>query len=581
MMNIPRSEHPRTQMRRDKWINLNGVWQFEIDYGDSGRAQGILERELKRRITVPFCPESELSGIGERDFMPAVWYRCAFTLPDDWQGQRVLLHFGAVDYLCEAFLNGASVGVHRGGYSSFEFELTEYLKPGENVLVVNARDDLRSGRQPGGKQSARYESFGCYYTRTTGIWQTVWLECLPATALREVQYEPDVDNGCVYVRALLDGDLRGVEMRVDTLYEGRPTGSSVVKASSVTRACVKLDMIKLWELGKGRLYDTRITLLRGGEKLDCVDGYFGMRKLELRRDGMYINDKPVFMRLVLDQGFYHDGIYTAPGDAALLGDIQLSMAMGFNGARLHEKVFEPRFLYWADRMGYMVWGEFPNWGVDISDPAVLAAYQDEWLEAVRRDISHPSIVGWCPFNETWDYEGRRQCDDTLRSVYLATKALDPTRPVIDTSGNYHVITDIYDVHDYEQRADVFAAHYAPMAAGGEPYEPHKGRQSYGGQPYFVSEYGGIWAPGDGEWRRDDGASWGYGQRPGSEEEFIARYEALTSALLDNPNICGFCYTQLYDVEQEQNGLYTYARKPKFDAGIIRGINARKAAMERQ
>ena len=216
---------------------------------------------------------------------------------------------------------------------------------------------------------------------------------------------------------------------------GRPA-QSTVKASSVARACVKLDVLKLWELGKGRLYDTRITLLRGDQKLDCVDGYFGMRKLELKRDGLYINDKPVFMRLVLDQGFYPDGIYTAPGDAALLGDIQLAMAMGFNGARLHEKVFEPRFLYWADRMGYMVWGEFPNWGVDISNPGILAAYQDEWLEAVRRDMSHPSIVGWCPFNETWDYDGRRQCDDTLRSIYLMTKALDPTRPVIDTSGNY-------------------------------------------------------------------------------------------------------------------------------------------------
>ncbi len=580
-MNIPRAEHPRTQMRRDKWINLNGVWQFEIDYGDSGRAQGILERELKRRITVPFCPESELSGIGERDFMPSVWYRCAFTLPDDWQGQRVLLHFGAVDYLCEAFLNGQSAGTHRGGYSSFEFELTSLLKPGENILVVNARDDLRSGRQPGGKQSSKYASYGCFYTRTTGIWQTVWLECLPDTALREVAYEPDVDNGRVYVRALLDGDTDGVDMRVETFYEGRPTGAVTVKASSVARACVKLDVLKLWELGKGRLYDTRITLLRGDQKLDCVDGYFGMRKLELKRDGLYINDKPVFMRLVLDQGFYPDGIYTAPGDAALLGDIQLAMAMGFNGARLHEKVFEPRFLYWADRMGYMVWGEFPNWGVDISNPGILAAYQDEWLEAVRRDMSHPAVVGWCPFNETWDYDGRRQCDDTLRSIYLMTKALDPTRPVIDTSGNYHVITDIYDVHDYEQRADVFAQHYAPMADGGEVYESHKGRQSYGGQPYFVSEYGGIWAPADGEWQRDDGASWGYGQRPGSEEEFIARYDALTTALLNNPHICGFCYTQLYDVEQEQNGLYTYARKPKFDAGIIRGINARRAAMERQ
>ncbi|MGN1069125.1 MAG: sugar-binding domain-containing protein, partial [Candidatus Fimadaptatus sp.] len=215
-MKVFRSEHPRTQMRRADWINLNGEWQFEIDRGDTGRARGLLERELGGRINVPFCPESELSGVGERDFMASVWYRRTFTLPDDWADERVLLHFGAVDYLCEAFVNGVSAGAHRGGYTSFEFEITRLLRPGENVLVVHARDDLRSGRQPAGKQSPLYESHGCFYTRTTGIWQTVWLERLPATALRDVRYEPDVDNACVYVQALLDGDCAGVAMRVET-----------------------------------------------------------------------------------------------------------------------------------------------------------------------------------------------------------------------------------------------------------------------------------------------------------------------------------------------------------------------------
>lgn len=580
-MNIPRAEYPRTQMRREKWINLNGVWQFEIDYGDSGRAQNILDRALKGRITVPFCPESELIGIGNTDFMPSVWYRCSFTLPDDWEGQRVLLHFGAVDYFCEAFVNGVSAGRHRGGYASFEFELTGLIKSGENILVVNARDDLRSGRQPAGKQSTEFSSHGCLYTRTTGIWQTVWLECLPATAIRRVKYEPDVDNGCINICAFIDGATDGMRAKVETFYEGCPSGAATVCASALTRVSVKLNPLKLWELGKGRLYDTRITLLRGDERVDSVEGYFGMRKLELKPDGLYINAKPVFMRLVLDQGFYPDGIYTASCDAALLGDIQMSMAMGFNGARLHEKVFEPRFLYWADRMGYMVWGEFPNWGCDHSDPSVLSAYQDEWLEVVQRDISHPSIVGWCPFNETWDYKGRRQCSDTLRSIYLVTKALDPSRPVIDTSGNFHVITDIYDVHDYEQNPEAFASHYAPMAAGGEAYDSFSQRQHYAGQPYFVSEYGGIWGSADDSWQNEGDSGWGYGKRPASKSEFIARYKGLTSALLDNPHICGFCYTQLYDVEQEQNGLYTYARKPKFDIAAIAAINRRMAAMERQ
>lgn len=576
-----RQEHPRTQMRRENWLNLNGQWQFEIDNGDSGHARGLVNSELSGSINVPFCPESKLSGVEHRDFMSAVWYRRTFTLPESWRGKRVVLHFGAVDYLCEVYVNGKQAGGHRGGYSSFEMEITDLINEGENVLVVYARDDRRSGKQPSGKQSDKYESYGCYYTRTTGIWQTVWLECLPEVALRDVQYEADVDNGCVYVSARIDGDTEGVSMRVETSYEGRATGSATVCAGAFIRARVELNLVKLWELGKGRLYDTHITLMRGVEPIDEVDGYFGMRKLELKQDGMYLNGKPVFMRLVLDQGFYPDGVYTAPGDSDLLGDIQLSMDMGFNGARLHEKVFEPRFLYWADRMGYMVWGEFPNWGVDTSDPSILAAYQDEWLEAVRRDMSHPSIVGWCPFNETWAYNGRRQCDDTLRSVYLATKAVDPTRPVIDTSGNFHVITDIYDVHDYEQNAEVFASHYAACAEGGEIFDNFAKRQHYQGQPYFISEYGGIWAPGDGVWQREDGKSWGYGNRPTSEAEFLKRYAALTETLLSNRKVCGFCYTQLYDVEQEQNGLYTYERKPKFDPALIHAINSKRAAMERE
>ena len=259
----------------------------------------------------------------------------------------------------------------------------------------------------------------------------------------------------------------------------------------------------------------------------------------------------------------------------MIKDIQISLDVGFNGARLHEKIFEPRFLYHCDKMGYIVWGEYPNWGMDSSNPNILFSILPEWIEEIERDFNHPSIIGWCPFNETWDYDGRKQHDETLAVVYNTTKALDRTRPCIDTSGNFHVITDIFDVHDYEQDPKVFKEHYDKLMTEGELFDNHKKRQKYTGGPTFVSEYGGIrWSVNEGEQN-----AWGYGDAPKNKYEFIERYKGLTDALLDNDQMFGFCYTQLYDVEQEQNGLYTYSRKPKFETSIFRAINSRKAKIE--
>ena len=283
----------------------------------------------------------------------------------------------------------------------------------------------------------------------------------------------------------------------------------------------------------------------------------------------------MFQRTILDQGFYPDGVYTAPSDEELIADIDRSMAMGFNGARLHEKVFEERFLYHADRKGYLVWGEYPNWGLDHSYSDAIYGILPEWLEEVDRDFNHPSIIGWCPFNETWDKDGRKQFDDLLALVYQATKSADPTRPCIDTSGNFHVVTDVYDLHDYTQDVEEFAKHYADITEedGLNFHSSFKNRQKYDRKlPFFLSEYGGI------RWTEDQ-AGWGYGQAPQSAEEFLTRLKGLTDVLLDNPNIMGLCYTQLTDVEQEQNGLYTYDRRPKFDPAVIYPIFAKKAAIE--
>lgn len=567
-MSIPRPEHPNPQFARERWRNLNGTWEFEIDNSQSG-----LDRELYKAshlggsILVPFCPESPLSGVGYRDFMEMVWYRREFLVPPEWAGSRVFLHFGAVDYLARVYVNGQPAGTHLGGYSSFCFDITDFLCPGTNVITLCAEDHQRTGRQPRGKQCHAYQSLGCEYTRTTGIWQTVWLESRPVEHIVKVKYYPDIANQKLDIQAQVTGCRC---LTAIASYNGQEVGRASVQACGPTvQLSLPLSQLHLWEVGQGRLYD--LTLEYGGDR---VHSYFGMRSI--RFDGMkfLLNGRPVFQRLVLDQGFYPDGIYTAPTDDALVRDIRLAQDMGFNGARLHEKIFEPRFLYHADRMGYLVWGEHANWGLSLKGPEALHAFLPEWTEAVERDFNHPAIIGWCPFNETWDENGSRQLDSTLELVYRMTKLLDPTRPCIDTSGCYHVATDIFDTHEYNQNVEQFAEMMGKDGKNSGIRNEFPDRQHYKpGQPFFVSEYGGIF------WSDQDGPGWGYGEAPKTREAFLRRYQGLTDVLLDNPNHFGFCYTQLYDVEQEQNGLYTYDRRPKFDPATIRAINARKAAIE--
>ena len=569
---IYRTEHPKPQFQRDNWMNLNGPWQFEIDHGNSGEARGMYDPaiQLSQTINVPFCPESKLSGVEYKDFMYSVWYKRNVTLTAEQVQGRVVLHFGAVDYLATLYINGKKVGTHKGGYVSFAFDITDYVVEGENIITLHAEDDTRNRLIPYGKQCPLYYSAGCSYTRTTGIWQTVWLEFTPKTYIKKVKFFPDADagNGALSVHAELVG--KG-NFTVQASFEGKPMGTvTLANVQGYVVATLELAEKHLWELGKGGLYDLTLTF---GE--DTVNSYFGLRSILYTDKKFYLNGKSVFQRTILDQGFYPDGVYTAPSDEELIADIDRSMAMGFNGARLHEKVFEERFLYHADRKGYLVWGEYPNWGLDHSYSDAIYGILPEWLEEVDRDFNHPSIIGWCPFNETWDKNGRKQFDDLLALVYQATKSADPTRPCIDTSGNFHVVTDVYDLHDYTQDVEEFAKHYADITEedGLNFHSSFKNRQKYDRKlPFFLSEYGGI------RWTEDH-AGWGYGTAPKSAEEFLTRLKGLTDVLLDNPNIMGLCYTQLTDVEQEQNGLYTYDRKPKFDPALIYPIFARKAAIE--
>ncbi|MBR2353491.1 MAG: beta-galactosidase [Clostridia bacterium] len=582
MTNIPRCEHPRPDRKREAWINLNGTWEFEIDNAKVGLEKKFYERKsLDGTITVPFSPESVLSGVGHTDFMNAVWYRREIDIPEAWTGKRVILHIDACDHTTTVFVNGQKVGTpHKGGYISFSYDITDFLKDSGNYLTVYAEDDIRSGKQFVGKQSKRLGSYGCHYTRTTGIWQTVWLEAVAEAYVVSYKAYPNISDPSVSLEVKTKGAKIGDVLRVKAFYEGALMGETETKLNSPS-AFVKIALAEthLWECGKGRLYDLSFELISEAGT-DTMAGYFGLREVKLTKEkGLEINGKTVFGRFVLDQGFYPDGIITAPSDDALKFDVEASMACGFNGARLHQKVFEPRFLYHADTHGYMVWAETANWGFDHTEFANVEHCLPEWMEEVERDFSHPSIIGWCPFNETWDLDGKCHSVALIDMIYDVTKMLDNTRPVIANSGSFPTTrTDAHDVHDYEQDPETLRSYYAKMDEGILMDQLQRGypkRQIYKSElPVFVSEYGGI------KWvMEEDATAWGYGKSVTTEEEFFARLEGLTDVLLENPPIFGYCYTQLTDVEQEQNGLLTYDRRFKFAPEKYARIFAKKAKIE--
>ncbi len=612
-MTIPRSEYPRPQFVRPDWLCLNGEWQFEIDGGDSGLERGLLKRPLSDTITVPFCPESELSGLGYTDFMLAVWYKKVVTVPGDWKGRHVLLHFGAVDYDATVWVNGVERMRHRGGFTPFSVLLKDVTGGDTFSVALRARDDWRTP-QPRGKQSTRYESYNCWYTRTTGIWQTVWMEPVPEVSLKRPRITPDAASGAFHLDLPLTQNRPGQRVQATLRDDSGElcTAETAAHLDLAPRLTLSIPENKrrYWSPSDPYLYDIDIALIGAdGSVVDSASTYAGLRSVAIDGLKVKINGETIFQRTVLDQGYYPTGIMTAPTDAELQADIQRSLDVGFNGARLHQKVFEERFLYHADRMGYLLWGEFGNWGCDgfglASDSQKPGpTYITQWLEALERDYSHPSIIGWCPLNETSQKitDSITDLDDVTYGMYLATKAMDLSRPVLDTSGYSHRVIgqDIYDSHDYidEKVWSVgfanFRARHAKMAAG-KVFANDGKRISvpYEGQPYWVSEFGGFkWvleedqklvdehklAPEDQKLAEE---AWGYGGNPRTLEEFYLRFQAVCDTLLDNPHMFGYCYTQLTDITPELNGIYTYDRRLKFDAARLQAIQSKPAAIEQR
>ncbi len=578
-----RNEYPRPQWERKEWICLNGEWEYQFDFTKSGdELQWQNAAGFEGRINVPFCPESKLSGVGFTDFIEMMWYRRELSIPENWNGKRILLQFGGVDYRCVIYIDGVEAGRHTGGSTPFEVDLTKFVRAGQkHNLVVRVEDDVRSGLQPLGKQSVSRYSKLCNYTRTTGIWRTVWLEAVNCCAVKSCRIIPDYDNGAFTFLPEYYQLRRGQILTVSIFDQGTEVCSRSLKASPGAFS-IELEHPKEWNPETPFLYDIIFTLTDAdGSVLDNVASYAGLRKIHIEDGRCYLNNQPVFLRFVLDQGFYEDGIWSAPSDEALKRDIELAMQAGFNGARLHQKCFDDRFHYWADKLGYLTWAEFPDWGMSfwehfaLCNPDYQRSFRDylvEWSAVVEQLANHPSIITWTPFNETncfYDLEEHRRI---LSDVYDLTHRIDPSRPVNDSSGYIHAKTDLWTVHQYAQSAEKFmeSLNKQPVYM----YDEKNEKEAWNNQPYIVDEYGGVsFIPEDRQIYSAN--SWGYNKEQLSQSEAEQRIRELTDVLVDDLRIAGYCYTQLTDIEQEQNGIYNYDRTPKFDQENIRKCFQRK------
>ncbi len=574
-VNVPRPEYPRPDLRRADWRNLNGLWDFAFDDQDQGLAQGWHRQgPFGQKIVVPYPFESRLSGIGDPAPHPVIWYRRHFQAERPERGQRLLVHLGAVDYEATVWLNGHELGSHRGGYTPFSFDVTGHVVRGENTLVLRAVDTL-SRDQPRGKQYWGEIPSGIWYDRTSGIWQTVWLEPVPASFIRRLRLTPDLDSGRVHLEAEIDGDTGHLDLMAVACDLGQPVARATATHSE-TRLELTIPRPRPWSPESPHLYDLKVSLLAGGQLVDRVYSYFGLRKVSRQGRNILLNDRPYYQRLILDQGYWPDGQYTAPTDDALRADALWTRQFGYNGVRKHQKIEDPRWLYWCDRLGLLVWEEMPSCGPYYYSPQAIANVRDEWQEAMARDRNHPCIILWVPFNESWGIWGvreRKEVQDAVLDVVNLTRRNDPTRLVIDNSGWEHVDTDVADVHSYLGTGEQLHVWW-PCYRSGQTYVYDSGHPfwaagyHYSGQPVVFSEYGGM-------------ALEGYGPPPGKalqacgfypQKAFPDRYHDLTRAILDVDDVCGFCYTQLADVAGEVNGLLTAERQPKVDPALIAAYN---------
>lgn len=563
---MPDLSYPRPQFIRESWLSLDGLWRFSFC-----QTSDAAEVRWQREINVPYPPESSLSGIGDEGFHPVVWYERSFSVPEDWRGKRVILHFGAVDYLAQVWVNGQLVAQHEGGHTPFSADITGSLHGGEQTLTVRAEDDPLELAKPRGKQDWQEEPHAIWYPRTTGIWQTVWLEPVPTHHLAGVRFTPNLTDFSIATEVHLRGETGALSLDITVTLENTVL---IEDTWSVTERRVArtlhlpdpgIDDARrhfLWSPEQPTLLQVSLTLRRGDTLLDEVRSYTALRSVEARNSKFYLNGRPYFLRLALDQGYWRESLLAAPSEAALRRDVELAKAMGFNGVRKHQKLEDPRYLYWADRLGLLVWEELPS--AYRFTPAATSRLTREWLEAIERDYNHPCIAAWVAFNESWgvpDLPLSAPQRHLVQALYHLTKSLDGNRPVVGNDGWEHVSSDLLTIHDYSNDPATLRCRYASAQATRDTCERFRpgGRSLLldglvlTDQPVILSEFGGV--------RLSEARQgWGYDEA-GSAETLLEKYRALVAAA-SGGGLAGFCYTQFADTFQEQNGLLYDDRRPK-------------------
>jgi beta-galactosidase/beta-glucuronidase len=570
---LARGAYPRPQLQRQRWRSLDGTWQ--LAYDDQARWSHPRQVAFDRQIRVPYPPESVASGIGDPRFHPVCWYRRALDLEPADVGDRVLLHFGAVDYGAQVWANGQLVASHQGGHTPFTADVTGAIGGGRALeIVVRAFDDPHDLEQPRGKQDWLERPHDIWYPRTTGIWQTVWLEPVPAQSIQRVVWTPYLDHWELGFAVELDGPVEpGMAIRVrlshgdQLLVDDRYAITSGELARRIALADPGIDDYRnhlLWSPSHPTLIEAEVELWRGDQRLDTVWSYTALRSFGVHGNRFMVNGRPFFLKMVLDQGYWPDTLLAPPDADALRRDVELALELGFNGVRKHQKLEDPRWLFFCDLLGLVVWAEMPS--PYRFTPRAVQRLVAEWTEAIRRDVSHPCICAWVPLNESWgvpDLPTNPAHQDYVRALYHLTKTLDPSRPVIGNDGWEHVATDLITIHDYASNPAVLRERYAtPESAalvlerqqpGGRPLVVHGFTPTQ--QPLVVSEFGGI------ALLADPGGGWGY-SRVSDAEQLATAYEGMMRALHACRGIAGYCYTQLADTFQERNGLATAERVAK-------------------
>jgi hypothetical protein len=581
--------YPRPQLQRPTWYSLNGTWDFASD--PHGRLASAAEVEWREQITVPFAPEAPASGIGQTGFFPACWYRRTVTLPPCSPHERWLLHFGAVDYSATVWVNGAYVGAHEGGSTPFVFDVTEWAQALTCEIVVRAEDEPHDLAKPRGKQDWQLHPHSIWYPRTTGIWQTVWMEKVPGTRIGRIAFTPNLARWEIGLQAWLEGTRRdnlrlGVKLRsggavlADDTYQflaGEVHRGIALSDPGIDDSRNEL----LWSPHAPNLVEVQMELWgERGELLDEVHSYLALRSVAVQGDRFLLNGRPYLLRMVLDQGYWPEGGLTAPDDGALRRDVELARAMGFNGVRKHQKIEDPRYLFWADTLGLVVWEEMPS-AYRFTTTSVERLSR-EWTAVIQRDYSHPCIISWVPINESW---GVPNLPDNPRerhyvqALFHLTKTLDPTRPVIGNDGWESVATDIIGIHDYDDQPGRIAKRYRAEEILPRLFKRERpgGRllvlegQAHGDLPLMLTEFGGIaLAP-------KESRTWGYTVCK-TPEAFARQYEQLLAVVRNLGLFAGFCYTQFSDTYQEANGLLNADRTPKFPLDRIARATAGPSAV---